>query len=79
MKINDLLALHKKEARNGVIDLGFQNGWDDNISDLHKKLIAKMVEGTHYKSGPASWQKFTFVVSDGEEEYKVMYSLDSGD
>ena len=42
MKINDLLALHGKEAKNGVIDLGFENGWGDNTSDLRKKLMDKM-------------------------------------
>lgn len=79
MKINELLTEYKKESRHGVIDLGFQNGWGQDTWDLHEKLMAKMVNGTFYKTGSPSWQRFSFVVSDGEEEYKVIYSLDSGD
>ncbi len=79
MTINDILEKYGHRASLGVIDLGWENGWDKNINELHKSLRPFWIEGTYTRQGPASWQKFSVQLKDEEQEYKLVWELDSGD
>ena len=65
--------------KNGIIDLGWENGWSFKKYDILHTLMVYEVKGTYSKSGSASSRKTTFTVNKDGEEYKVTYSTDSGD
>jgi hypothetical protein len=79
MTIKELLEKHGHKNVNNVIDLGFINGWNKNINDLHKSLRPFWIEETYTKQGPASWQQFSVQLKDEEQEYELVWELDSGD
>ena len=79
MTIRELLEKHGYKNVDNVIDLNWENGWDKNINELHKSLRPFWIEGTYTRQGPASWQKFSVQLKDEEQEYKLIWQLDSGD
>jgi hypothetical protein len=79
MTIKELLEKHGYKNVNNFINLNWQNGWDKNINDLYKSLRPFWIEGTYRKQGPASWQKFSVQLKDEEQEYELVWQLDSGD
>lgn len=79
MTIKELLKKHGYKNVEHVIDLHWENGWDENIIDLYKSLRPFWIEGTYTRQGPASWQKFSVQLKDEEQEYELIWQLDSGD
>jgi hypothetical protein len=79
MTIKELLEKHGHKNVNNVIDLGFINGWNNNINDLYKSLRPFWIEETYTRQGPASWQQFSVQLKDEEQEYELVWELDSGD
>jgi hypothetical protein len=79
MKIKQLLEKHSCKNVNNVIDLGWINGCDKNISELDKALRPFWIEETYTRQGPASWQQFSVQLKDEEQEYELIWQLDSGD
>lgn len=79
MTIKKLLEEHGHRASLGVIDLGWENGWNQKTIDLKRELRQFWVEGTYTRSGSASWQKMSVKLKNGNEEYELRWELDSGD
>lgn len=78
--IKELVERHgHKITGDGVINLGWQNGWRNDTIDLHRKLFSQAQDDSYTRSGPASWQIFKFKIVEGEKTYTVTYTLDSGD
>lgn len=77
--IAQFLQEHKLSVRNGIIYLGWINGWTDKERAIKNALFEHAVKDTYSTIGPADWQKTTFKINKNGEEYIVQYDLDSGD
>jgi hypothetical protein len=79
MKISDILEKYECSAKLGIIDLGWENGWNTNTINLDKELRQFWVKGTYRRKGFASSQKMSVDLKNGDEEYQLQWQLDSGD
>lgn len=78
--VKDLVKDFNQEIKEGnIIDLGWENGWGKNKTDLHRMLFDRHNPGSFTRSGKPSWQTFNFDVVENGTTYKVVYYLDSGD
>ena len=77
--IDEFIKEHGLSARNGIIYLGWVNGWTDRNRAIKNALFEYAVKDTYSTIGPADWKKTTFKINKNEEEYTVEYNLDSGD
>jgi hypothetical protein len=77
--VQELVEKYNAQIKNRTIDLGWENGWRKDHIDLHRELMDRMDKGSYTRTGPASWQKFEFTVTENSIVYTVKYELDSGD
>lgn len=77
--IAEFLEEHKLPVRNGIIYLGWVNGWTDRNRAIKNALFEYAVKDTYSTIGPADWQKTVFQIEKNGEKYSVEYNLDSGD
>ena len=77
--IDEFLKEHGLSAKNGIIYLGWVNGWTDRNRAVKNALFEYAVKDTYSTIGPADWQRTTFKINKNGEEYIVQYDLDSGD
>ena len=80
MKIAQILQEAGIEPRHGEIKLGTVNGWTDKRNDLYNALKEYRIEGSGTeRSLGRCYNEYSFTISDGRDEYNVVYSVDSGD
>ena len=78
MTIKEISEKFEIPVKDGVMNLGWENGWSDKTTNAAHSIRKFMVDGTYFRTGPASWQKIEFKAKDEEQEVKVTYQLDSG-
>jgi hypothetical protein len=79
MTIEEISEEFNISINEGVMNLGWENGWSDNTIEGYRLLRKLAVPGSGMRSGEASWQKIWFDVKDENQEVRVTYQLDSGD
>lgn len=83
-EINKIVIDHGYQINDGVIDLGWENEWSQQTIDIFTELIKFVKKGTYSKGtysrkGDADYQIKTFIIEKDDEQYSVVYKLDSGD
>jgi len=76
--LQELLGRYDKKPVNGVIDLGWENGWGKKTVELYYDLLKRNTH-THTRNGNASNQTKSFIVDEDGAQIKILYYLDSGD
>jgi len=68
-----------ESIQDSILDLGWENGWNEQKASLFWEIIKYEIPGTYSKSGSASNQTFRRKIMYNQHEYMVVHHLDSGD
>ena len=80
MKIAQLLQEYHYEPKNGEINLGIANGWDQGTIYFMEAIKPFRVEGSRTERNLGRcYNEYSFTINDSIDEYNIVYSVDSGD
>ena len=80
MKISELLKEYHYEPKNGEIDLGIANGWNESTRYFMEALGPFRVDGSRTERNLGRcYNEYSFTINDGTDEYNVVYRVDSSD
>jgi len=79
--IKDIIENNKLNVKQGnIIDMGWMNGWNDQMDDMYQLLRTYLVKDTN-TSTPIGrcLTEYKFQANDGIETYTIISKVDSGD
>ena len=79
MSMMEAISLRGREVKNGVLNLGYENGWGENTYNLYKDMNHYRDDSTYKHGGPAHSQWFSVMLRDGDVKIEMRWQLDSGD
>lgn len=69
-----------KVVGDNTIDLGYVNGWGHGMYEVHQHLKSKLVPNSQVSTNLSNCvNEHRFVARDGNDFYKVILKIDSGD
>jgi len=79
--IKEIIENNKLNVKQGnVIDLGYQNGWNDRMDNMYQLLRTYLVKDTNTSTTIGRClTEYKFQANDGIETYTIISKVDSGD